>query len=63
MMRDFLIWWCGQLAELLPRWLRCGTLTAADAMVIAPIGGLCRSVDAVAIGVRRHGNRDHARTI
>jgi general secretion pathway protein L len=54
MMRDFLIWWCGQLAEL-PRWLRCGTLTAADAMVIAPIGGLAGSVDAVAIGLRRHG--------
>jgi hypothetical protein len=24
----------GQLADLLPRWLRCGTPTAADALVI-----------------------------
>jgi hypothetical protein len=30
-------------------------LTAADAMVITPIGGLCRGVDAVAIGLRRRG--------
>src|SRR3984893_9168385 len=55
MIREFFFWWSGQLADLLPRWLRCGTLTAADAMVITPIGGLCRGVDAVAIGVRRHG--------
>jgi len=55
MIREFFFWWFGQLAELLPRWLRCGALTAADAMVVAPIGGLCRGVDAVAVSLRRHG--------
>jgi general secretion pathway protein L len=55
MIRKFFLWWCGQLTELLPRWLRPGSLTAADAMVIAPIGALSCDVDAVAVGLRRNG--------
>src|SRR6266478_1676215 len=56
MIWEFFLWWCGQLADLLPQWLRRGALSAADAMVIAPVGGgLGRSVDSVAVGLRRHG--------
>ena len=40
MVQEFFFWWCAQLAELLPRWLRCGTLTAADAMVGAGVDAL-----------------------
>jgi general secretion pathway protein L len=54
MMRAFFAWWFGQLADLLPRGLRRPALTAADAMVISPIGSLGR-IDAVAIGLRRNG--------
>jgi hypothetical protein len=55
MIREFFLWWCGQLADLPPQWLRRCALSAADAMVIAPIVGLGRSIDAVAVGLRRHG--------
>jgi general secretion pathway protein L len=54
MMRAFFAWWFGQLADLLPRGLRRPALTAADAMVISPIGSLGR-IDAVAIYLRRNG--------
>jgi general secretion pathway protein L len=54
MLREFFLWWCGQLADLLPQWLRRGALTA-DAMVIAPVGALSRGVDAVGVGLRRRG--------
>jgi len=54
MLRTFFAWWFGQLADLLPRGLRRPALTAADAMVISPVGPLGR-VDAVAIGLRRNG--------
>src|SRR5262245_40714905 len=54
MIREFFLWWCGQLADLLPRWLRRSALTAADAMVIATVGAI-GGVDAVAIALRRHG--------
>jgi hypothetical protein len=50
MIREFFLWWCGQLADLLPRWLRRGTLTTADAMVIATVGAL-GGVDAVSLAV------------
>jgi general secretion pathway protein L len=55
MMRKFFVWWFGQLGELLPQGLRRSALTAADAMVISPIGQLGRGIDAVAVGVRRNG--------
>jgi len=50
-MREFFVWWFGQLGELLPQGLRRSALTAADAMVISPIGQLGRGIDAVAVGV------------
>ena len=43
------------LANYLPQGLRRSALTAADAMVISPIGQLGRGIDAVAVGVRRNG--------
>jgi general secretion pathway protein L len=55
MVRDFFVWWFGQLADLLPQALRRSALTAADALVITPIGPLGRGVDAVAAGLRRNG--------
>jgi general secretion pathway protein L len=54
-MREFFVWWFGQLGELLPRGLRRSAQTAADALVISPIGQLGRGIDAVAVGVRRNG--------
>jgi general secretion pathway protein L len=54
MIRELFLWWCGQLADLLPRWLRRSALTAADAMIIATVG-IIGEVDAVAIALRRHG--------
>src|SRR5947208_4722276 len=55
MMREFFVWWFGQLGELLPQGLRRSALTAADAMGISPIGQLGRGIDAVAVAVRRNG--------
>ena len=55
MIREFFTWWFGQLAELLPQELRRSALSAADAMVITPIGPLGRGIDAVAVGLRRNG--------
>jgi general secretion pathway protein L len=53
--REFFRGWCAPLAELLPRWLRRGPLSVADAMVIAPVGALGRGIDAVSVGLRRNG--------
>ena len=55
MIREFFVWWLGQLADLLPRGLRRSALTAADAMVISPIGPLGPGIEAVAIALRRNG--------
>ena len=55
MVREFFVWWLGQLADLLPQGLRRSALAAPDAFVISPIGTLGRGVDAVAITLRRHG--------
>jgi general secretion pathway protein L len=55
MLRDFLIWWIGQLADLLPARLRRSGLVAEDALVIAPTAPLTGGADAVAIGLRRGG--------
>jgi general secretion pathway protein L len=55
MVREFFVWWFEQLADLLPQGLRRSALTASDAVVISPIGILGRSIDAVAISLRRHG--------
>src|SRR5271169_2696140 len=55
MVRDFLAWWFGQLADLLPQRLRPSAPTAADATVITPIGAAGHGVEAVAVGLRRNG--------
>ncbi len=56
MVRDFLSWWFGQLADLLPQRLRPSAPTAADATVITPIGAAGHGVEAVTVGLRRNGN-------
>jgi general secretion pathway protein L len=55
MFREFLSWWCAQLTELLPRWLRRSPPTEADATVIAPIGTIGHGIEAVAVALRRNG--------
>src|SRR5712671_8168227 len=55
MVREFFTWWFGQLADLLPQQLRRSAFTAADALVITPIGPLGHGVEAVTAGLRRNG--------
>ncbi len=52
MFREFLNWWFGQLADLLPPQLRRAAPTAEDATVIAPIGD---DMTAVVATLRRAG--------
>jgi general secretion pathway protein L len=55
MLREFLSWWVGQLADLIPeRWRRFGS-SGGDALVIAPVGPLAGGVEAVAVSLRRNG--------
>src|SRR5882762_1691884 len=55
MVRDFLTWWVGQLADCVPeRWRRLGSVDA-NALVIAPTGSLAGGIDAVAVSLRRNG--------
>ena len=54
MIAAFLAWWFGQLAELLPSWLRRSTPANADALVITPREPLDQT-RTVAVGVRRNG--------
>jgi general secretion pathway protein L len=58
MLREFFIWWFGQLADLLPRGLRRAAPNAADAMVITPVGPLAQGINAVAVGIRRNGKEN-----
>ncbi len=55
MVRDFLSWWFGQLADLLPQGLRRSAPTAADATVLTPLGATAQTIAAVAVGLRRNG--------
>lgn len=55
MVREFFTWWFGQLADLLPQELRRSAFSAADALVITPIGPLGQGVEAVAVDMRRNG--------
>lgn len=55
MLRDFLKWWLGQLAELLPARLRRASALAEDALVVTPLAPLAGGADAVAISLRRGG--------
>jgi len=48
--RAFFDWWFGQLAELLPDWLRRSGPTSADALVIARVGN-----GAIEAALRRNG--------
>jgi general secretion pathway protein L len=52
MLHEFLGWWFGQLAELLPQRLRPSAPSAADATVIAPIDP---ALNGIAVGLRRGG--------
>ncbi len=55
MLREFLSWWVGQLADLVPeRWRRFGS-SSGDALVIAPVGPLAGGVEAVTVSLRRNG--------
>jgi general secretion pathway protein L len=54
MIGAFFSWWLGQLADLLPPWLRRPAFARVDALVIAPIEPL-DSLGAVAVTVRRNG--------
>jgi general secretion pathway protein L len=55
MFREFLSWWLGQLADLLPSFLRPTAPTNQDATVIAPVGPIGHGIEAVAVGQRRSG--------
>ena len=55
MIREFFVWWFGQLLDLLPQRLRQSTFSAADALVVTPIGPLALGVEAITIHVRRNG--------
>ncbi len=55
MVREFFTWWFGQLADLLPPALHRSAFSAADALVVTPIGPLGQGVEAVAVDLRRNG--------
>lgn len=55
MVSTFLAWWLGQLADLLPGWLRRPAAANANALVIAPVGPLGDAA-AVIVTLRRNGN-------
>src|SRR6266446_1672839 len=53
MLREFLSWWVGQLADFVPeRWRRSAS---GDALVIAPVGPLAGGIEAVGVSLRRNG--------
>ena len=55
MVREFLGWWLGQLADLVPdRWRRAAAGNP-EAAVIAPVGRLADGIDAIAVSLRRNG--------
>jgi general secretion pathway protein L len=55
MVREFLTWWLGQLADLIPeQWRRFGS-PSGDAMVITPIGPVSSGVASITVSLRRNG--------
>jgi general secretion pathway protein L len=54
MVREFLDWWLGQLADLLPKQWRSGSRDA-DGAIIAPVGPLSETVDSVIVSLRLGG--------
>jgi general secretion pathway protein L len=58
MVRDFLAWWGGQLADCAPeQWRRFG-LSDRDALVIAPVGPIADGPETVAISLQRNGREN-----
>lgn len=55
MVRDFLKWWVGQLAALLPPSLRRSAAASGDAMILSPPAPLGRGAEAVSVVLRRSG--------
>ena len=55
MIREFLAWWFGQLADLLPQGLRRSAFDAEDALLFTPIGPLALGAEAVRVDLRRSG--------
>jgi general secretion pathway protein L len=55
MIREFFVWWFAQLLDLLPQRLRQSAFSAADGLVITPIGPLAPGVEAVIVHLRRNG--------
>lgn len=55
MVREFFLWWFGQLAELIPRRWRRSKDASGDALVIAPTGPLLGTTDTIDISLRRGG--------
>lgn len=53
MIGDFFAWWFGQLADLLPSWLRQSALTQTDALLITPLGS--EGNGRIRVGQRRNG--------
>ena len=58
MIREFLTWWGGQLADCVPeKWRRFGP-SGDDALVIAPIGPIGAVPEAISVRLRSNG-REH----
>jgi general secretion pathway protein L len=53
MVREFLWWWLGQLADVVPEWLRRFGSHGADAAIIAPGAPVAENVDGVIVSLRR----------
>jgi general secretion pathway protein L len=54
MISSFFAWWFGQLAELMPVWLRRPALTSTEALIITSDGTVERT-STVTVGLRRSG--------
>jgi general secretion pathway protein L len=55
MVREFFIWWFGQLLDLLPQRWRQSAFHTADGLIITPVGPLGHGAEAVAVDLRRNG--------
>jgi general secretion pathway protein L len=55
MLRDFFIWWFGQLADLLPERLRRSTAMAGEAVIVSPTGPLDSAIEGITVALRRGG--------
>jgi general secretion pathway protein L len=55
MVRDFLAWWGGQLADCVPEEWRRFASSGRDALVIAPVGRIADAAETVSVSLRRYG--------